>query len=120
MLPKGYNRRSFVSNVQDKDVAVVEGMMGLYDGRSGATEEGSTAEMAKQLDLPVVLVVVAAAAARSVAAMTLGYRKFDPKVRLVGVIFNRSPDPVTSSTLSKLLNPCQVSGVLGAFRPICE
>jgi cobyrinic acid a,c-diamide synthase len=89
MLSKGYNRRSFVSNVQDKDVALVEGMMGLYDGRSGATEEGSTAEMAKRLDLPVVLVVDAAAAARSVAAMTLGYREFDPKVRLVGVIFNR-------------------------------
>ena len=57
MLSEGYNRRSFVSNVQDKDIAVVEGMMGLYDGRSGATEEGSTAEMAKRLDLPVVLVV---------------------------------------------------------------
>jgi cobyrinic acid a,c-diamide synthase len=93
MLSEGYNRRSFVSNVQDKDVAVVEGMMGLYDGRSGATEEGSTAEMAKRLDLPVVLVVDAAAAARSVAAMTLGYREFDPKVRLVGVIFNRVAGP---------------------------
>jgi len=93
MLSEGYNRRSFVSNVQDKDVAVVEGMMGLYDGRSGATEEGSTAEMAKRLHLPVVLVVDAAAAARSVAAMTLGYREFDPKVRLVGVIFNRIAGP---------------------------
>ena len=93
MLSKGYNRRSFVGNVQDKDVAIVEGMMGLYDGRSGATEEGSTAEMAKQLRLPVILVVDAAAAARSVAAMTLGYREFDPKVRLVGVIFNRVAGP---------------------------
>src|SRR4026209_10309 len=82
LLSEGYNRRSFVSNVQDKDVAAVEGMMGLYDGRSWAPEEGSAAEMAKRLNLPVVRVVDAAAAARSVAAMTLGYREFDPKVRL--------------------------------------
>ncbi|MPZ78833.1 MAG: cobyrinate a,c-diamide synthase [Deltaproteobacteria bacterium] len=89
MLSRDYNRRSFRKNVQDKDVAVVEGMMGLYDGRSGATEEGSTAEMAKQLELPVVLVLDAAAMARSAAAMILGYCQFDPKVRLIGVIFNR-------------------------------
>jgi cobyrinic acid a,c-diamide synthase len=89
MLSQEYNRRSFVRNVQDKDVAVVEGMMGLYDGRSGATEEGSTAEMTKQLGLPVIIIVDAAAMARSAAAMILGYRQFDTKVRLTGVIFNR-------------------------------
>jgi cobyrinic acid a,c-diamide synthase len=89
MLSEDYNRRSFQNHAQDKDVAVVEGMMGLYDGRSGATEEGSTAQMAKQLGLPVILVVDAAAMARSAAAMILGYRRFDPRVRLIGVIFNR-------------------------------
>lgn len=89
MLSGDYNRGSFRKNVRDKDVAVVEGMMGLYDGRSGATEEGSTAEMAKQLDLPVILVVDAAAMARSAAAMILGYRLFDRKTKVIGVIFNR-------------------------------
>lgn len=89
MLSWDYNRRTFWKHVQDKDVAVVEGMMGLYDGRSGATEEGSTAQMAKQLGMPVVLVVDAAAMARSAAAMILGYRRFDPKIRLIGVVFNR-------------------------------
>src|SRR5258705_2503630 len=89
MLSRAYNRGSFLRNLRDKDVAVVEGMMGLYDGRSGATEEGSTAQMAKQLDLPVVLVVDASAMARSAAAMVLGYRLFDRKTRMIGVIFNR-------------------------------
>jgi cobyrinic acid a,c-diamide synthase len=89
MLSRDYNRRSFRKNVRDKDVAVVEGMMGLYDGRSGATEEGSTAEMAKQLELPVILVVDASAMARSAAALVLGYRLFDRRVNLAGVIFNR-------------------------------
>jgi cobyrinic acid a,c-diamide synthase len=89
MLSEDYNRRSFQNHAQGKDVAIVEGMMGLYDGRSGATGEGSTAQMAKQLRLPTILVVDAAAMARSAAAMILGYRRFDPNVRLIGVIFNR-------------------------------
>jgi cobyrinic acid a,c-diamide synthase len=93
MLSRDYNRRSFRKNARGKDVAVVEGMMGLYDGRSGATDEGSTAEMAKQLDLPVILVVDAAAMARSAAAMILGYRLFDRKTRVIGVIFNRVGGP---------------------------
>ncbi len=115
ILSEGYNRRSFVSNIQDKDVAVVEGMMGLYDGRSGATEEGSTAEMAKRLDLPVVLVVDAAAAARSVAAMTLGYREFDPKFRLVGVIFNRVAGPGHLKYLEQALKSLPGLGCFGGI-----
>jgi cobyrinic acid a,c-diamide synthase len=89
MLSQKYNRQSFRKNLRDKDVAVVEGMMGLYDGRSGATEEGSTAEMAKLLGLAVILVVDASAMARSAAAMALGYRLFDRKTNVMGIIFNR-------------------------------
>src|SRR5207237_10767820 len=51
MLSRNYNLRSFEKKAQSKDIAVVEGMMGLYDGRSGASEKGSTAEMAKILVL---------------------------------------------------------------------
>src|SRR4029434_3985445 len=89
MLSQNYNRQSFRQNLRDKDVAVVEGMMGLYDGRSAATEEVSTAELAKLLGLPVILVVDASAMARSAAAMVLGYRLFDRKIKVMGVIFNR-------------------------------
>jgi cobyrinic acid a,c-diamide synthase len=89
MLPRAYNRRCFEGNVRGKDVAVVEGMMGLYDGQSGASEKGSTAEMAKWLKLPVILVVDASALARSASALLLGYRNFDRRVDLAGVVFNR-------------------------------
>jgi len=89
MLSRNYNLSSFHRSMKGKDAAVVEGMMGLYDGVSGASEAGSTAEIAKQLDLPVVLVVDASAMARSAAAVALGYRLFDPKCRVAGVIFNR-------------------------------
>jgi cobyrinic acid a,c-diamide synthase len=74
MLSEDYNRRSLQNHAQDKDVAVVEGMMGLYDGRSGATEEGSTARMAKQLGLPVILVVDAAAIPAGTPAAGFRYR----------------------------------------------
>lgn len=71
------------------DVAVVEGVMGLHDGASGRGETASTAQVAKLLDAPVVLVVDAHALGRSVAAMAHGYATFDPAVRVVGVIANQ-------------------------------
>ncbi|HUX67600.1 MAG TPA: cobyrinate a,c-diamide synthase [Terriglobales bacterium] len=75
------------------DVAVVEGMMGLYDGLSGASEAGSTAEMAKWLGLPVVLLADASGGARSLAATVLGFQRFDPELALRGVVFNRIGGP---------------------------
>jgi cobyrinic acid a,c-diamide synthase len=63
-------------------------MMGLFDGKSGSTESGSSAEIAKLLELPVVLVVDAAKSARSVAAVVLGFELFDTGLRLAGVILN--------------------------------
>jgi len=71
------------------DAVVVEGMMGLFDGKDGATEAGSSAEIAKLLKLPVVLVLDAGKSARSIAAMVLGFEMFDPELPLAGVILNR-------------------------------
>ena len=71
------------------DLAVVEGVMGLFDGYDGASEAGSTAQMAKWLGLPVLLVVDARAMARSAAALVHGFTTFYPGLTLAGVVFNR-------------------------------
>ncbi len=71
------------------DVAVIEGVMGLFDGLDGTGETGSTAQVAKWLGAPAVLVVDAASQARSLAALVQGFERFDPDLRVAAVIANR-------------------------------
>ncbi len=71
------------------DIAVIEGMMGLYDGASPSGDEGSSAEIAKWLAAPAILVVDASGMARTVAAVAHGFAHFDPAIRLAGLICNR-------------------------------
>ena len=75
----------------DADVAVVEGMMGMYDGYD--RDRGSSAEVARLLGIPVVLVVDAKSAAYSMAPLLSGFINFRPDIRIAGVIFNRVGSP---------------------------
>jgi cobyrinic acid a,c-diamide synthase len=102
------------------DVAVVEGVMGLFDGAAHASVEpgyGSTAQVATQLRAPVVLVVDAAAQARSVAALVHGFATFDPSVRLGGVILNRVGSDRHETILREALDAAGVP-VLGAVHRV--
>ncbi|MCF6249385.1 MAG: cobyrinate a,c-diamide synthase [Desulfobacula sp.] len=89
MLSKPYNRQLFAQKTKDCDIAVVEGVMGLFDGYDGLSEAGSTAQMAKWLDLPVVLVVNAKGMARSAAAIIKGFESFDKDLNIAGVVFTK-------------------------------
>jgi cobyrinic acid a,c-diamide synthase len=93
MLSAEANRQIFQRGAREADVCVVEGMMGLFDGVDGKAETGSTAEMAKWLKLPVILVVDASSMARSAAALVHGFESFDPALKLAGVIFNKVGGP---------------------------
>ncbi|WP_419786532.1 cobyrinate a,c-diamide synthase [Pseudodesulfovibrio sp.] len=89
MLDARTNIDMFNRYAANCDVAVVEGVMGLFDGISPTGDDGSTSQTAKALGLPVVLVVDARSMARSAAALVSGYAGFDPALNLAGVIFNR-------------------------------
>jgi len=89
MLLREGNLKIFGRACENADLAVIEGVMGLFDGRDGTSEAGSTAEMAKWLNASVVLVVDGAAMARSAAALVQGFEHFDPDLKLAGVLFNR-------------------------------
>jgi len=82
-------RRTYRRYSRGGGIAVVEGVMGLFDGKDGKSEEGSTAHLAKVLNLPVLLVVDGAKAARSVGATVKGFCEFDDDVNIRWVVFNR-------------------------------
>jgi cobyrinic acid a,c-diamide synthase len=100
------------------DIAVIEGVMGMFDGASGRGELASTAHVAKLLDAPVVLVVDGSAMARSAAAVVHGFATFDPDVRVAGVIFNRVGSDVHEQLLREAVAsvPGPALPVLGALR----
>jgi cobyrinic acid a,c-diamide synthase len=89
MLSRAYNSRLFEEKTKGADIAVVEGVMGLFDGYDGLSEAGSTAQMAKWLNLPVILIVNARGMARSAAAIVKGFETFDPDLTIAGVIFTK-------------------------------
>jgi cobyrinic acid a,c-diamide synthase len=87
MLAPGALRELYQRAAADVDVAVVEGMMGLFDGRESG-EEGSTAHLAKLLGVPVVVIVDVGRTSRTAGAIALGCQQFDPALTIAGYILN--------------------------------
>ncbi|GLW52699.1 hydrogenobyrinate a,c-diamide synthase [Kitasatospora phosalacinea] len=106
----------FAHGAAGADVAVVEGVMGLYDGAAGRGELASTAQVAKLLRAPVVLVVDASSQSRSVAALVHGFASWDPQVRLAGVILNKVASDRHETLLREALEEGSGVPVLGAVR----
>ena len=88
MLSRHQNLEIFARAALDADIAVIEGVMGLFDRSDATSEAGSTAEVAKWLRAPVILVADASAMACSAAAVVNGFENFDPELELPGVLFN--------------------------------
>jgi cobyrinic acid a,c-diamide synthase len=105
----------FAHGARGCDLAVVEGVMGLYDGAAGEGELASTAQVAKVLRAPVVLVVDASSQSRSVAALVHGFASWDPEVRIGGVILNKVGSDRHEALLREALDASGVP-VLGVLR----
>jgi cobyrinic acid a,c-diamide synthase len=104
---------AFAESSADVDVAVVEGMMGLFDGISGRGEQGSAAEIAKILSLRVILVVDASKSARSIAAVIRGFEVFDPELRFAGLVLNGVAGESHFRLLSEAITPNCITPILG-------
>lgn len=90
MIGPEASRELFCHYAAAADVAVIEGVMGLFDGRGGEeTLAGSSADAARLLQAPVLLVLDVRAQAASAAAVALGFREYHPEVTVTGVILNR-------------------------------
>lgn len=104
MLSCNVAQELFARHAKDADVCLIEGVMGLFDGASGTDETGSTAQMAKWLNLPVILVVDAASQARSAAALVRGFLDFDPDLRLAGILWTKIGGEKHARLLTEALN----------------
>ncbi|BCL31548.1 cobyrinate a,c-diamide synthase [Streptomyces aurantiacus] len=105
----------FAHGARGCDLAVVEGVMGLFDGAAGEGELASTAHVAKLLRAPVVLVVDASSQSRSVAALVHGFASWDPGVRIGGVILNKVASDRHEVLLREAMDQSGVP-VLGVLR----
>ncbi len=114
MGPKGVPD-TFYGNIAGSDIGVIEGVMGLFDGKDGLSEEGSTAELSKFLGLPVALVLDASKTARSIGAAILGFESFDPEVNIRWVIFNRVGSPAHCKALKDAVRRDSNIRVLGCI-----
>ena len=113
LMPEDKLREIFIRTSKEADISVVEGVMGLYDGgRSGVS---STAEIAKLLDAPVVLVIDAKSMGASAAAIALGFREYDQQVKLAGVILNRLGSDTHRLMIEKAMQEIGIP-VLGAIK----
>ncbi len=108
-------RALFARAASRSDLALVEGMMGLFDGRDGLSEVGSTAEIAKLISAPVVVVIDVSAVARSAGAIALGCARFDPSLEVAGFILNRVAGETHARWAREAIESATGLPVLGAI-----
>jgi len=115
LTSEAYVQECFTRHTQNVDYALVEGVMGLFDGATGKDDWSSTAHVARLLDLPVLFVLDCSRLSRSVAAIAHGYRSFDPRVRLAGVVLNRIGSDRHLEIIKDALEPLELP-ILGILR----
>ncbi len=120
MLEAAINRQRFLRAAHDADLSIIEGMMGLFDGSSPISDRGSAVEQAKQLDIPVLLVIDGSGMARSAAAMVHGYATFDPALQVKAVLFNRIKNDGHYQLLKEAVEQDTDVKVVGYLRPDSE
>jgi len=115
LTSESYVQDCFAKHSQKAQYSLIEGVMGLFDGATGKDDTASTAHVARLLNVPVVLILNCASTSRSVAAIAHGYRTFDPRIRMAGVILNRVGSDRHLELLTQALEPLNLP-ILGVLR----
>jgi cobyrinic acid a,c-diamide synthase len=115
LTSEAYIQQCFADHIQSVDYAIVEGVMGLFDGASGQHDQASTAHIARSLRLPIVLVLDCRHLSGSIAAIVHGYRTFDSRLQIAGVILNRVGSDRHLQLLTDALEPLEMP-ILGVVR----
>lgn len=115
MLTPEYILGLFHEKTRDADIAVIEGVMGLFDGASTTTLQGSTAEIAALLNAKILLVADAGGAARSFAATIKGFSEFEPGCRIAAVVANFCGSSRHAQMLQESLSGAGLCGLSGWF-----
>jgi cobyrinic acid a,c-diamide synthase len=113
MLPPDAMSGVLTRRTEGTDLALIEGVMGLFDGYAGDDDTGSTAHIARLTDTPVLLVLDVWAMARTAAALVAGLRDFDPRLRIAGVILNRVGSPRHATMVKNAIEGSTGLPVLG-------
>lgn len=115
LTSEAYVQQCFARHTQDASHAIVEGVMGLFDGAADRPGYASTAHIARLLNLPILLVLDCSRLSHSIAALVHGYRSFDPSLQFAGVVLNRVGSDRHLALLKSALEPLQIP-ILGVLR----
>ena len=115
MMGEEQVKKTFVKHTQNVDIAVVEGVMGLFDGAELDSLKGSTASVADLLDIPIILVVDAKSMAQSIAAVVKGYNTLYPETNIAGVIANNVGSNKHKTLLENVLKKHNLPPLIGSI-----
>jgi cobyrinic acid a,c-diamide synthase len=99
----------------DADIAVIEGVMGLFDGVAGKSDFGSTAHVARILNAPIILVIDASRAGGSIAALVYGFLNFDKRLDILGIVLNNVASQKHLNTIIEALRSKMNIPILGVI-----
>ncbi len=115
LTSESYVKSCFAKHSQNAEYALIEGVMGLFDGATGKDDTASTAHIARLLNIPVILILNCASTSRSIAAIAHGYRTFDPRIHIAGVVLNRVGSDRHLELLTQALEPLNLP-IVGVLR----
>ena len=114
-MKEGQVRDSYLKAMGDKDIAVIEGVRGLYEGIDSVNDIGSTASIAKSLKAPVILIINSRSLVKSAAALVLGFKALDSEINIAGVILNKVKNKAhfekTKRSIEEITNTEVIGGI---------